>query len=322
MPKQVTEKIECLLCGQNEKALIADTLRFGKKANVCRCKNCGLVFLDQKSFDFPKDFYEKEYHQTYITHIEPDALNPAVYYEKMKKSQKIWADKFKKILKGDEAVLDVGCSTGHFIDMIKDKAKKVAGHELNIKEVNFCREKLGLDVSNKPLSERFKEKRFDYITMIYVLEHIAEPKSFLNELKKFLKPDGKFVILVPNIKDALVNFYNIPEFKAFYYCIEHLYYYSPDTMKCLFNEVGLSGSIETIQEYPIANHLNWSYRRSPSDTLASRKGVPDVELGKSVSPEAWEDLWGKFSKMYKDFLLHNGFGDRIWCVVGRNKNDI
>ncbi|GAG50101.1 unnamed protein product, partial [marine sediment metagenome] len=217
----------CPLCEGNNLRLITDKARFGRKADVYKCQDCGLTFLDQNSFDFPEDFYEKEYHQTYITHVEPEALNPQAYYEKMKKATRIWADKFAKMLSGQEVVLDIGCSTGHFIDLVKDKTKKIYGHELNVKETEFCRNVLKLDVSNQPLENRFKEESFDYITMIYVLEHIAKPKEFLRSVKKLLKPDGKLIVLVPNEQDALVNLYDIPQFRSFYYCIEHLFYYNP-----------------------------------------------------------------------------------------------
>lgn len=315
----MVKKVVCPLCSSNNLELITDKVRFGYKADVYNCKRCGLTFLDQNSFSFPKDFYMKHYHQTYLTHVEPDALNPQAYYEKMKKSTKIWADKFMDILTGEENVLDLGCSTGHFIDLVKEKTKKIYGYDLNKKEVDFCRKVLKLDVFDEPLEDRFREGTFDYITMIYVLEHIAEPKEFINSVKRFLKPNGKLVILVPNSQDALVNLYDIPEFRSFYYCIEHLFYYNPKTIQRLFNEVGLEGDIEVVQEYPLTNHLNWAYRRAPSDTLASRKGVPDVPLADNRPMDAWNKLWEEFNQLYKVFLKKNGFADRLWCVVGSNK---
>lgn len=307
-------KIRCSLCGSDDSGLITDTVRFGKKADVYRCGGCGLTFIDQDSFVFPKDFYEREYHQTYITHVEPDALNPRAYYEKMKKAAGVWADKFAKMLSGQEVVLDIGCSTGHFMDLVRNKTGKIYGQELNRKEIAFCRNTLNMDVSDQPLEERFKEGTFDYITMIYVLEHIARPKDFLSFLKKFLKPGGKMVILVPNARDALVNLYDIPEFRNFYYCIEHLFYYTPETLKRLFDEVGLEGEIEVVQEYPIVNHLNWIFRRVPSDTLASRGKTPDISLRPEAPADSWVALWNKVDELYKGFLKDNSFGDRIWCV--------
>ena len=186
------------------------------------------------------------------------------------------------------------------------------------KEIRFCKKELNLDVDSIPLHKRFKEKSFDFITMIFVLEHMADPINFLNYLKKFLKPRGKFIILVPNVNDALLNFYNIPDFKHFYYCIEHLFYYSPQTIRNLFNKTELNGSLEVIQEYPITNHINWGFKKKPSDVQKSREGIPDILLLDTKFKNEWENLWKNFSNSYKDFLIKNNFGDRIWCEVSKN----
>ena len=72
--------VVCPLCGGQNLKLITNNVRFNNKADVQQCEKCSLTFLDQNSFHFPKDFYEKEYHQTYLTHVEPDALNSDVYF--------------------------------------------------------------------------------------------------------------------------------------------------------------------------------------------------------------------------------------------------
>ena len=307
----------CPLCGANDVKLLTSRVRFDREADVCRCGGCSLVYLDQDSFVFPEDFYEADYHQTYITHVEPDAFDPQAYYDKMIKATAKWAEMLKPMFRGDEKVLDVGCSTGHLMTAIKDHVGSVHGHDLNVKEVEFCRNTLGLDVDRIPLDERFAEGTFDYITMIFVLEHIAEPVEFLRYIGKFLKPGGKLVILVPNIMDPLVNFYDIPEFRAFYYCIEHVFYYSEKTIGQLFEKAGFAGEVRTLQEYPLANHLNWAYMRKPSDTLAARSGLPNVELNADAPAEEWKALWARFNEIYREFLAGQGYGDRLWCVVSK-----
>jgi 2-polyprenyl-3-methyl-5-hydroxy-6-metoxy-1,4-benzoquinol methylase len=293
-----------------------DHLRFDKKADVCQCSECKLVFLDQNSFEYPPDFYEKEYHQSYLTHVEPDALDPKAYYEKMKKATRLWAERFMGMLNGNETVLDMGCSTGHFMDLIKSKTGALHGYDLNANEVNFCKNELELNVSNAPLADRFEENTFDYITLMFVLEHIADPVAFLNHLKKFLKPDGKLLIVVPNISDPLVSLYEIPEFRSFYYCIEHLFYYNQKSIAALFEKANLKGEVDAVQEYPLANHLNWVYKRKPSNSLAARRGVPDVEM--INEDPAWEELWERFDAVYRSFLAEKGYADRLWCLVGKS----
>ena len=308
--------VTCPICTSAHTRLVTNKVRFNTPAEVMRCESCTLTFLDQNSFRFPRDFYESDYHQTYLTHVEPDALDPEKYYKKMLQATKPWSDRMNQILTGKEVVLDVGCSTGHFITNIQARASKVYGHELSKKEVEFCRSRLSLDVADQPLHHRFEKGTFDYISMIFVLEHIATPVDFLLHLKKFLKPGGKFIILVPNVQDALVNFYDIQSFAEFYYCIEHLFYYSPKTIAEVFAKAGLRGRIETVQEYPITNHLNWGYRQKPSDTLASRRAVPDIPLRQEALQQKWEFFWAGIDQQYKKFLTEVGFSDRIWCEVG------
>ena len=100
--------------------------------------------------------------------------------------------------------------------------------------------------------------------------------------------------------------------------MEHLFYYSPQTIKNLFEISGLNGEIEVIQEYPIANHINWGFKQKPSDIQKSRENIPDILLSNSKFNKEWENLWKDFSNVYEKFLIKNNFGDRIWCEVSVN----
>lgn len=305
----------CPLCESADVSCLTNKVRFGKTADIMRCGSCSLVYLDQDSVCFPKDFYEHEYHQTYLTHVDPDILNPQKYYEKMRKASALWIERVRGLLQGQEYVLDVGCSTGHLITGIQDKAYEVYGHELSRKEVDFCKNVLKIDVDSIPLAERFEKESMDIITLIFVLEHIGDPIPFLEELKLYLKPHGKLVIVVPNIKDALVSLYDIEEFRKFYYCIEHLYYYSPQTLMKTLEKAGFSGEAQAVQEYPLINHLNWIYRKEPSETLAARADMPHIELLDERMGWVLGGFWDDVNRDYHERLLRGGFSDRIWCIA-------
>jgi SAM-dependent methyltransferase len=305
----------CPLCGSSDTELLTNRLRFGRVADVRRCHSCSLVFLDQSSFQFPAGFYEAEYHQTYLTHVDPDMLDPARHFEKMRSATRPWIERVRDMLSGGEAVLDVGCSTGHLLDGIRDRAAKLCGHELSRKEVAFCRDVLRLDVADVPLEERFEAETFDLITLIFVLEHIGDPVVFLANLKRYLKPGGRLVIVVPNVLDPLLAFYRIPQFAEFYYCIEHLFYYSPRTLGRVLEQAGFAGTPEAVQEYPITNHLNWAYRQRPAETLAARRLVPDVELADEKMMGDWEAFWKGVDVQYGQFMMQAGYSDRVWCIA-------
>lgn len=310
-------KIVCPLCGGGDTELLTNQLRFDRVADVRHCVSCSLIFLDQTSFRFPSDFYEAEYHQTYLTHIDPDMLDPVKHFEKMRLATRPWIERVRDMLVGGEAVLDVGCSTGHLLDGIRDRAGKLCGHELSRKEVAFCKDVLHLDVADVPLETRFEPETFDLITLIFVLEHIGDPVAFLVNLKRYLKPGGRLVIVVPNVLDPLLAFYRIPHFAEFYYCIEHLFYYSPRTLGAVLEKAGLVGEPTGVQEYPITNHLNWAYRQRPAETLAARRLVPDVDIDDEKMLGDWETFWKGIDGQYAQFLMQAGYSDRVWCVARR-----
>jgi len=311
---------KCPLCKSEDMFLITNKVRFGKEADVYRCNDCSLVFLDQDSFEFPKDFYEKEYHQTYLTHVEPDALDPEKYFEKASKTTKKWADKFLYQFPHcmEATVLDVGCSTGHFMCQIKPKVRAVIGVELNEKELKFCKEEKKLEVYNV-IKTVLANKHF--ITMIYVLEHIADPVTFLKDCrKKLIVPNGRIVLLVPCINDALLWLYKIPEYKEFHFCIEHLYYFNKKTLNLVLEQAGFNDiQIEMLQEYPLTNHLKWLYQRAPGGLLESREGEPPIHpsmfLDTTDVETAWTQLWARFNIDYKHFLWRFGYGDRLWATA-------
>ncbi len=310
----------CQLCNSSDLSLYTEKLRFGNTAKVMRCNNCGIVFLDQNSFKFPADFYESQYHQTYLTHIDSDILDPQKYYEKMKKVSAPWIKKVGDMLTGKERVLDIGCSTGHLITGIQDKASEVYGHELSKKEVDFCKNTLKINVDDKPLKDRFEKESFDIITMIFVFEHIGNPVPFLEEIKSYLKLNGKLIILVPNIFDPLISLYDIKPVREFYFCIEHLFYYSPETLSKMVRKAGLKAKVDRIQEYPITNHLNWIYHGKPRETLSARSNIPPTDfLNENLKPE-FENFWKETNRNYQERLLKLGYSDRIWCIA-EHKND-
>jgi len=312
-----SQHTSCPSCKAVDLKLVTDTVRFERKASIYHCNKCDLTFLDQNSYKFPQDFYRAEYHQTYLTHIEPDADQPKKYFNKMKKATKIWADRFRTMLKGNETVLDVGCSSGHFIKLIQDKTRSVYGCELNKKEIEFCKKELDLDVSDEEPRKRFPSLKFDYITCIFVLEHIGQPVKFLKSLKALLKPHGKIIAVVPSLQDPLISLYDIPEFKKFYFCVEHLYYYNQITINNVFRKAGLNGVIESIQEYPLNNHMFWLYQKRAADVLRSRQVIPQAKFAKHSTARAWQAMWQDFNSQYQEFLTDHGFGDRLWCVMGK-----
>src|SRR5512133_1151623 len=104
-------------------------------------------------------------------------------------------------------VLDVGCACGDLGSLLKkNKDCTTYGFEYNEGSIRIARdietyERIHQIDLNTFSVNNFSEYlcKFDYIVALDVLEHIYDPYVVINKLKKFLKPDGCFIISLTNI---------------------------------------------------------------------------------------------------------------------------
>jgi SAM-dependent methyltransferase len=105
-------------------------------------------------------------------------------------------------------VLDIGCGIG---DMVRFRPD-TAGVDVNGECVRYCVEQ-GLDVTlMEPDRLPFEGATFDGVVLDNVLEHIAEPSPLLAEVRRVLKPGGKFLVAVPGAR----GYAHDPDHKVFY----------------------------------------------------------------------------------------------------------
>jgi 2-polyprenyl-3-methyl-5-hydroxy-6-metoxy-1,4-benzoquinol methylase len=308
----------CILCGAQTKDKLTEQIRFGEVADVYKCMNCGLIFLEQGTIEIDNEFYKNDYHGNYLSRIEPTSVDPQSYHDKMYEVIAPWAERIKRHLDKEDVVLDFGCSAGHLMTHLSEDVGLIYGHEINENEVSFCKNVLGYDVAASDLHVRFSEDFFDVIVMSFVLEHIADPHKLLLTLGKLLKPEGKLIIIVPNADDPLLKMYDIDNFSEFYFCKEHLFYYTANTLKKILEQAGFAAEVEAIQEYPITNHLNWVFTGTPSNVTKARQ----LSVGQVKDEAVNNDLakfWARVDQEYRVFLGEHGFADRVWCVAQNKK---
>ena len=95
-------------------------------------------------------------------------------------------------------VLEIGCGTGHNLDML-NKFGKVDALELDDEARAVAEERLGRKVMSAPLPELagVADRTYDLIGAFDVIEHIDDDNAALAAIAAKLKPGGKFVMTVP-----------------------------------------------------------------------------------------------------------------------------
>lgn len=157
---------------------------------VCRCNRCGQVYI----LGIDNETAEASYNDSsYFTERN-------CYLDKQTELSAYFQSVLGKIKRYKSAgrFLDIGCSVGILLDVARRNGFSVQGVEVSPWASDVARQK-GFDVVTGGVIEAaYSEKTFDVIALNHVLEHIPEPVSVLQEVRRILKDDGMVVIGVPN----------------------------------------------------------------------------------------------------------------------------
>lgn len=304
--------MKCRICDSENNKVVRDILRYDIKRDVLQCGDCDFIYLADKN---QNEYYSS---QEYRNHYGPDLTKQVsrqdIFNTYLPAQEEIIKD-LKHIFKPDMKVLDIGCSTGHFLTYIKDMVGERVGLELSSDEVKFIRDNLDFKVYDQSIEEAdISEGPFDLITSFQVLEHVENPKSFIKAILDNLKPDGYLYLELPNLDDVLISAYQVKGYADFYYHEPHVSYYSAKTLKDLLSKLGVDGEIKTVQRYNILNHINWILTGKPMDNFTLGNKVPELVTRDNVYSEVKDELNSfiqKVDKEYKDIINKHKLGESL-----------
>jgi 2-polyprenyl-3-methyl-5-hydroxy-6-metoxy-1,4-benzoquinol methylase len=295
----MNESPRCLFCVKNhyDYKIFHEKLRYDHPGKIYKCEFCDFVFLHPKLSEIEQEkYYSEEYRSQYET----------VSVEKRFQDDMIEANRrlfdLKKLVSSDKKLLEIGSGSGAFLSLSTNYFDSVSGVELDINAKDFLKKK-GLNIFSN--LEDIEGQKFDVIVMFHVLEHLLDPVFFIKNISKYLNENGKLIIEVPNIDDALLKFYDIDEFKNFYFCSAHLSYFSKKTLEDCLVKAGFAGEIFLIQRYDLTNHLHWLRYRGPGGFLKEKEIFDQKTL-----------------RAYESDLREKGLSDTLWGVFQINEFNI
>lgn len=186
MENEIQKKpLECPLCGASAPA-------FFMRKNNCTlyaCPACKFWFV----YPVPgvADVYTKEYFtgaQSGFGYVDYDRDK-----KPMVSTNERYLQHIEKYLPGRGRLLDVGAATGFFLSIVKRFGFDPYGVEMSDYAAAAARGK-GLPVITGTLTDVPSAPLFDVITMIDVIEHVADPRSEVMRVRGLLKNGGIFAI--------------------------------------------------------------------------------------------------------------------------------
>lgn len=181
---------------------------------IARCGACSLVFARNKvTAEELAAHYASGGDEAYDdTNVE--CLN--YYYRKL-------GELIRHRFPQPGKVLDVGCSRGWFLDVMK--GWECHGNEIVTADAAAARERYGEQIVTGSFEDYpLREDYFDVITLQDVFDHFHNPMPALEKCRRMLRPGGLIVIKVHNISCLYARLTG----SSFYAIVppSHLFYYN------------------------------------------------------------------------------------------------
>ncbi|MEI7723884.1 MAG: class I SAM-dependent methyltransferase [Bacteroidota bacterium] len=201
---------------------------------IQKCDACGFKFINPR----PDKFKIGQYYQSdeYISHdAKKENLISRIYKIARRFSIKT---KFSIVSEyGHKGkILDIGCGTGEFLQYCKSSGFDVYGVEPSEKARVFAQQVNKISVTDKLSDYGNAQHSFNCISMWHVLEHVHDLNETLEMVKALLKPDGVFIVAVPNCNSWDAQHYG--NFWAAYDVPRHLYHFTDITLTKLVSKHG------------------------------------------------------------------------------------
>lgn len=98
-----------------------------------------------------------------------------------------------------DQALDIGCGTGGNFSVLSRFSKTVIGLDTSPQALNYCRSRGWNTVALIQEDGRlpFSDETAHLITLFDILEHVADERPLLGEIRRVLRSDGLLIITVP-----------------------------------------------------------------------------------------------------------------------------
>ncbi|MBN1274043.1 MAG: class I SAM-dependent methyltransferase [Candidatus Aminicenantes bacterium] len=227
IPRERCRHLPCDLCGVDKTRHITEANGF----DLVRCRNCGFVYVDPRpTREALRDFYEEYFVEGEENISAWRREFQSLYREIRERINRSYGKKGK--------ILDVGCSFGFFLDVMKEDGWDIYGLDYSRIAVDYAVDTMGFPhVLRGGIEDGlFADETFDVVTSFYVLEHVLEPTDMLQYVFRVLKKGGLAVNRVPFTR-PLIPFFRLlglPVFEA----PMHLNDFSPRTMPLFLEKAG------------------------------------------------------------------------------------
>ncbi len=295
--------VSCPACSKTETTLFCEK----RGMSFVRCNECETVYgsprpTEQRLAQYYREATYYDYWNQYIYPASEGARRERIVQPRVKRILEI----AKRLGVGRERLIEIGAGTGQFCESMAETNhfQEIVAVEPTPASAESCRAR-GITVLQQPVeSVNERDGNADLIVSFEVLEHLFSPMAYLECCKRLTKPGGMIVVTCPNVKGFDVNLLREVSDTV---TPEHLNLFHPNSLKCLFESVGLE-----VLQLMTPGRLDAEIVRKK--TLAGKFDLTDHPELKTILLDEWDDRGGPF----QDSLEKNMQSSHMWIVARKN----
>lgn len=271
-----------------------------KKFKYFLCQNCQTLFLfpspTVKKID---NYYQKKFQ--YEAGLSEE--------KRIRQRAKIILKNLIKFNPNGKTLLDVGSGFGYFLEEAKKNNFQILGLEPS-KEL-FSKNRFSKNIKNMTFKDYFKsnsKKKFDFITLIHVIEHLNSPKQIIQSAIKLLNNHGILYIETPNLNSHL--FWTEKENYTFLTSPDHLWIFSKKSLETILKNISLIEIIET-STYTYPEHLMGIIKRNIKTQNLNNKNK-NIRIVKSIKYRFFDKT---LAPLFTPILNLGGYGSILELYI-------
>jgi len=213
----------CPVCNSLDKIHIMDK----SASTYYKCSNCSMVYLNP----ILNPSATIDYYTNLNTGQGDTVSNDSKFYTEI---YSLGLDSIEKFISRG-SILDIGCSTGFFLDLALERKWHTSGIELGLDEAGIAEIK-GHRIFKSTFESLSHDDKFDAITMWDVLEHIPDGIDQLKKIKNHLNHNGVLFFQIPNSDSLAAKI--LRESCRMFDGLEHTNLYNPATVALIAEQCG------------------------------------------------------------------------------------
>lgn len=240
-----------------------------------QCKNCITLFIHPQPTSQQLDnFYKQQFVYT------AGADNETLLRQRSIKIVK----KLRRLNPKGKRILDIGSGYGFFLEEAKKIGLKTKGIEPS-KQIFGLSKHRKLDIKNLNFDQFtiLNKEKYDFITLIHVIEHVGNPQNFLKQTISLLNPGGILYLETPNLDSHL--FYSEQHNYTFLTPPDHLWLFSKQSFLHYYLILNSSNLKFQFSTYSLPEHFMGILKNKLSKPSYIPKNSRFVDLSQcKVSP--------------------------------------